>query len=64
MDNAVSINAERVKTVPVLLRRLLGFIVLVATIGLATCQSMVKTLPSSSDYAAETFSINRSQAQA
>jgi len=27
---------------PGILRRLLGFIVLVATVGLATCQSMVK----------------------
>ncbi|MGR8981023.1 MAG: hypothetical protein ACU84H_13155 [Gammaproteobacteria bacterium] len=33
---------------PIILRRLLGFIVLVATIGLATCQSMVKAEPASS----------------
>jgi hypothetical protein len=49
------------KTVPVILRRFLGFIVLVATIGLATCQSMVKAMPSSSDYA-EAILNNRSQA--
>lgn len=30
---------------PVILRRLLGFIILVATVGLATCQSMVKAEP-------------------
>lgn len=47
---------------PVLLRRFLGFIVLVTTIGLATCQSMVKTMPSSSDYA-ETFMNSRAQVQ-
>ncbi|WP_333876187.1 hypothetical protein [Methylobacter sp.] len=45
---------------PGLLRSLLGFIVLVATIGLATCQSMVKADPSSS---AEVFSAGRSQAE-
>ena len=30
---------------PGILRRLLGFILLVATVGLATCQSMVKAEP-------------------
>lgn len=30
---------------PVILRKLLGFIMLVATVGLATCQSMVKAEP-------------------
>lgn len=48
---------------PGLLRSLLGFIVLVATIGLATCQSMVKAEPSSSAYSAEAFSSGRSQAE-
>jgi hypothetical protein len=47
---------------PGLLRSLLGFIVLVATIGLATCQSMVKAEPSSSAYSAEVFIASRSQA--
>ena len=27
---------------PVILRKLLGFVLLLATVGLATCQSMVK----------------------
>ncbi|EIC29041.1 hypothetical protein Metal_1235 [Methylomicrobium album BG8] len=31
---------------PGLLRNLLGFIILVATIGLATCQAMVRAEPS------------------
>ena len=48
---------------PGLLRNLLGFIVLVATIGLATCQSMVKAEPSSSGYSAEAFLASRSQAE-
>lgn len=48
---------------PGLLRSLLGFIVLVATIGLATCQSMVKAEPSSSAYPAEAFLAGRSQAE-
>jgi hypothetical protein len=48
---------------PVLLRSLLGFILLVATIALATCQSMVKAEPSSSAYSAEAFLANRSQAE-
>jgi hypothetical protein len=48
---------------PGLLRSLLGFIVLVATIGLATCQSMVKAEPSSSVYSAEYFLVSRSQAE-
>jgi predicted lipid-binding transport protein (Tim44 family) len=52
-----------VKTMPGLLRSFLGFIILVATIGLATCQSMVKADPSDSAYSAETFSANRSQAE-
>ncbi|MGR9044154.1 MAG: hypothetical protein ACU83N_02590 [Gammaproteobacteria bacterium] len=30
---------------PVVLRRVLGFIILVATVGLATCQSMVRAEP-------------------
>jgi len=51
------------KTMPGLLRSLLGFIILVATIGLATCQSLVKAEPSSSAYSAATFSANRSQAE-
>ncbi|WP_277752482.1 hypothetical protein [Candidatus Methylobacter oryzae] len=33
---------------PGLLRSLLGFIILVATIGLATCQSLVNAEPSGS----------------
>lgn len=48
---------------PGLLRSLLGFIILVATIGLATCQSLVKAEPSSSAYSAATFLANRSQAE-
>ncbi len=48
---------------PGLLRSLLGFIILVATIGLATCQSMVKAEPSHSAHSAETFLVNRSQAE-
>jgi hypothetical protein len=48
---------------PGLLRNLLGFIILVATIGLATCQSLVKAEPSSSAYSAEAFLANRSQAE-
>lgn len=47
---------------PGLLRSLLGFIVLVATIGLATCQSMVKADPSSSAYSAEASLASRLQA--
>lgn len=47
---------------PGLLRSLLGFIILVATIGLATCQSLVKADPSSPAYPAETFLANRLQA--
>jgi len=59
-----SINADgELKKMPVLLRNLLGFIILVATIGLATCQSLVKAEPSSSAYSAEAFTINRSQAE-
>ncbi|XSG85311.1 MAG: hypothetical protein ACPW60_00985 [Methylohalobius sp. ZOD2] len=30
---------------PLILRRLLGFVLLVATVGLVTCQSMVKAQP-------------------
>ncbi|MGZ5007297.1 MAG: hypothetical protein ACXWE9_02805 [Methylobacter sp.] len=48
---------------PGLLRSLLGFIILVATIGLATCQSMVKAEPSSTVYSAEAFPDNRSRAE-
>ncbi len=48
---------------PVLLRRFLGLIVLVATIGLATCQSMVKADPSSSNYFAEAALDSRSRAE-
>jgi uncharacterized protein YceK len=48
---------------PGLLRSLLGFIVLVVTIGLATCQSMVKADPSSSSYSAEIASTSNSQAE-
>ncbi|WP_374086364.1 hypothetical protein [Methylomicrobium lacus] len=50
-------------TVPVILRRLLGFIVLVATIGLATCQTLVKAFPTGADYAAESALTRRSQAE-
>jgi len=48
---------------PVILRRLLGFIVLVATIGLATCQSLVKAEPSNSGNAAEVALTSRAQVQ-
>lgn len=48
---------------PGLLRGLLGFIILVATIGLATCQSMVKADPSSSAYSVESFLDSRSQVE-
>ncbi len=48
---------------PVLLRRLLGFILLAATIGLATCQSLVKAEPVISSHSSNAFSPNRSQAQ-
>ncbi|MGJ0483600.1 MAG: hypothetical protein ACR65R_03575 [Methylomicrobium sp.] len=51
------------KTMPGFFRSLLGFIVLVATIGLATCQSMVKAEPSSSSDSAETFLTSRTQAE-
>lgn len=47
---------------PGLLRILLGFIILVTTIGLATCQSMVKAEPASSA-SAGTFLTHRSQAE-
>jgi hypothetical protein len=47
---------------PGLFRRLLGFIVLVATIGLATCQSMVKAEPSRSRYSADACSTVNLQA--
>lgn len=30
---------------PIILRRLIGFIILVATVGIATCQSMVEAKP-------------------
>ncbi len=46
---------------PGLLRSLLGFIILVATIGLATCQSLVKAEPFSSAYPAEAFLASRPQ---
>ncbi|TAK60943.1 hypothetical protein [Methylobacter sp.] len=52
-----------VKTMPGILRSLLGFIILIATIGLATCQSLVKADPSSPAYSAEAFLANRSQAE-
>jgi hypothetical protein len=39
---------------PVLYRRVLGLILLVATIGLATCQSMVKAGPPSANESAGT----------
>lgn len=48
---------------PGLLRSVLGFIILVATIGLATCQSMVRAEPVNSHYAAEIDSAIRTQAQ-
>jgi hypothetical protein len=48
---------------PGILRRLLGFIVLVATIGLATCQSMVKAEPFDSNYFAGAFLTSHSQAE-
>lgn len=47
---------------PGLLRSLLGFIVLVVTIGLATCQSMVRAEPLSSSYCAETAVAHLPQA--
>ncbi|MGZ5031070.1 MAG: hypothetical protein ACXV8I_10800 [Methylobacter sp.] len=52
-----------VETMPVLLRNLLGFIILVATIGLATCQSLVKAEPSSPAYSAKAALVDRSQAE-
>ncbi|MGZ8239591.1 MAG: hypothetical protein ACXW00_12345 [Methylobacter sp.] len=48
---------------PGLLRSFLGFIVLVVTIALATCQSMVKADPSSSSYSAEVSLTSNSQAE-
>jgi len=48
---------------PGLLRNLLGFIILVATIGLATCQSLVKAEPAISAYAAEALSASHPQAK-
>lgn len=48
---------------PIVLRRLLGFIVLVATIGLATCHSLVKAEPLNSSYAVEASLNSRTQAQ-
>jgi hypothetical protein len=48
---------------PVILRRLLGFIVLVATIGLATCQSLVRAEPLNSADAAEAALTGRAQVQ-
>jgi len=64
LDTEDSINADgELKTMPGLLRNVLGFIILVATIGLATCQSLVKAEPPSSAYSAATFSANRSQAE-
>jgi len=48
---------------PVLLRNLLGFIILVATIGLATCQSLVNAEPSSRAYSAKATLTDRSQAE-
>jgi hypothetical protein len=48
---------------PEILRSLLGFIVLVVTIGLATCQSMVNADPSSSSYSTEVSSTSNSQAE-
>lgn len=48
---------------PVILRRLLGFIVLVATIGLATCQSLVKAEPLNAADAAEVSLTSRAQVQ-
>lgn len=48
---------------PVILRRALGFIVLVATIGLATCQSLVKAEPIDAGYVADAFPASRTQAR-
>ena len=48
---------------PLILRRLLGFIVLVATIGLATCQSMVKAEPLNFNYSDEVFLSSGVQAR-
>ncbi|WAK01575.1 hypothetical protein [Methylobacter sp. YRD-M1] len=48
---------------PIVLRRLLGFIVLVATIGLATCQSLVKAEPLTSSAPAEASLTSRTQAR-
>jgi hypothetical protein len=47
---------------PGLFRGLLGFIVLVATIGLATCQSMVKAEPSISTHSTQIFLTHCPQA--
>jgi hypothetical protein len=48
---------------PGLLRRLLGFILLVGTIALATCQSMVKAEPINSSVSDEAYAASRSQAE-
>lgn len=48
---------------PGLLRRLLGFIVLAGTIGLATCQSMVKAEPCSSGAFTEAHAVSRLKAE-
>jgi hypothetical protein len=49
---------------PGLLRRLLGFIVLAGTIGLATCQSMVKAEPSAGSSSSAAASLyGRPQAE-
>jgi hypothetical protein len=48
---------------PGLLRIFLGFIILVATIGLATCQSMVKAEPASSANSTDAFLASRSKAE-
>jgi len=48
---------------PIVLRRLLGFIILVATIGLATCQSLVKAEPLTASASAEASLTSRTQAR-
>jgi hypothetical protein len=48
---------------PILLRRLIGFILLVGTIALATCQSMVKAEPTSPSVSTGAYAASRSQAE-
>ncbi|WP_200875030.1 hypothetical protein [Methylomarinum vadi] len=43
---------------PTIFRRLLGFILLLATVGLTTCQSMVKAEPEATARAIANFDDN------